>query len=143
MSSSDIAMNYLTRQITRRLLRLVETFPVVVVSGARQVGKSTLLSYVLRPPWRSVVLDPVTDVEGARRDPDLFLDNRKPPLVLDEIQYAPDLVTAIKRRVDRDRRPGQYVLTGSQRWGVLRSLSESLAGRAVLIDMEGFSDAES
>lgn len=88
-------------------------------------------------------LDPVVDIEGARKDPDLFLDNRKPPLILDEIQYAPEIVNAIKRCVDQDRRAGQYVLTGSQQWGVLKSLSESLAGRAVLVDLEGFSVAES
>jgi hypothetical protein len=142
MLSSEIAMNYLTRQLTPRLLRFVATFPVVVISGARQVGKSTLLAHALGEPWGSVVLDPAIDVEGARRDPDLFLENRKAPLVLDEIQYAPELVGAIKRRVDRDRKPGQYVLTGSQQWGVLKSLSESLAGRAVLIELEGFSVAE-
>ena len=81
-------------------------------------------------------------MEGARADPDLFLDNRPAPLVVDEVQYAPDLVAAIKRRVDRDRTPGGYVLTGSQQWGVLRSLAESLAGRAVFLDLEGFTFAE-
>jgi len=120
---------------------LLEHFPVVVVTGARQVGKSTLLTHVL-PDWSTVVLDPVVDVENANADPDLFLDNRPAPLVVDEVQYAPALVAAVKRRVDRDRRPGQYVLTGSQQWGVLKNLSESLAGRAVFLDLEGLSFAE-
>ncbi len=130
---------YIHRQLTSRLLRLVEHFPVVVVSGARQVGKSTLLREALGPSWPTVVFDPVVDVENARRDPELFLANRPPPVILDEIQYAPELVPAIKRLVDRDRRPGRYVITGSQQWGVMRSLAESLAGRAVFLDLEGFS----
>jgi hypothetical protein len=88
------------------------------------------------------VFDPVVDVENARRDPELFLDNHRTPLILDEIQYAPELVAAIKRRVDRNRIPGQYLLTGSQQWGVLRSLAESLAGRVVFLDLGGFCLAE-
>ncbi len=133
---------YLPRTLTARLERLVATFPVVVVSGARQVGKSTLLRHTLGRRFSMVVFDPVADVEGAREDPDLFLRSRTPPVILDEIQYVPQLVAAIKRRIDKDRTPGQYVLTGSHQWGVMRSLSESLAGRAVFLDLEGFSLAE-
>jgi hypothetical protein len=86
-----------------------------------------------------VVFDPVVDVENARRDPALFLENHRTPLVLDEVQYAPELLPSIKRRIDRNRAPGQYVLTGSQQWGVLASVAESLAGRAAFLDLEGFS----
>lgn len=136
-------MNYKSRQLTARLLPMVQTFPVVVVSGARQVGKSTLLRLAFPNANDCVVLDPVIDVENARQDPDLFLDNHSTsPLLLDEIQYAPELVAAIKRRVDRDRKPGQFVLTGSQQWQVMKSLAESLAGRAVFVDLNGFSLAE-
>jgi predicted AAA+ superfamily ATPase len=136
-------MIYKERLLTPRLQRLIQTFPVVVISGARQVGKSTLLSHAFPAETDCVVFDPVVDVENARQDPDLFLDNHPgSPLLLDEIQYAPELVAAIKRRVDRDRKPGQFVLTGSQQWEVMRSLAESLAGRAVFIDMDGFSLAE-
>lgn len=136
-------MQYKERLLTSRLKRLVQTFPVVVVSGARQVGKSTILNHAFPVNTDCVVLDPVIDVENARQDPDLFLDNHpRSPLLLDEIQYAPELVAAIKRRVDRDRQPGQFVLTGSQQWEVMKSLAESLAGRAVFIEMNGFSLAE-
>ncbi|VAW75735.1 ATPase [hydrothermal vent metagenome] len=136
-------MKYKERLLTPRLQRLVQNFPVVVVSGARQVGKSTLLNHVFPAGTDCVVFDPVIDVENARQDPDLFLDNHPAtPLLLDEIQYAPELVAAIKRRVDRDRKPGQFVLTGSQQWEVMKSLAESLAGRAVFIEMDGFSLAE-
>ena len=96
----------------------------------------------LFPDVPVVVFDPVRDIGNARQDPDLFLDNHPPPLVLDEIQYAPELVPAIKRRIDNNKRPGMYVMTGSQQWSVLKSISESLAGRVVFTDMEGFSLAE-
>ena len=129
---------YHQRILTNRLHRLFSVFPVVVVTGARQVGKSTLLANTLGQDMDTIVFDPVIDVENARQDPELFLNNRLPPVILDEIQYAPELISAIKRRVDRDRRPGQYILTGSQQWGVLRSVSENFAGKTVFLDFEGF-----
>jgi len=150
-------MKYKARALAAKLHRLLGRFAVVVVCGARQVGKSTLLRHEL-PGWDAVEFDPAVDVGNARRDPDLFLDNHPAPLILDEIQYAPELIAAIKRRVDRGaptagagpkaarrtagRRPGQYVLTGSQQWSVLKSASESLAGRAAFLDLEGFCLAE-
>lgn len=132
---------YKNRLISQRLQRMVDHFPVVVVSGARQVGKRTLIKHLF-PDWNLVVFDPVVDISNARADPDLFLDNHPSPLVLDEIQYCPELVPCIKRRVDRDRRPGRYILTGSQQWAVMKAISESLAGRALFLDLEGFSLAE-
>lgn len=128
--------------LTGRLERLAKTFPVVVVAGARQVGKSTLLAHVFGDRSETVVFDPGIDVGNARADPDLFLESHPPPLILDEIQYAPELVASLKRRVDRQRQPGQYLLTGSQQWSVLRGVAESLAGRAVFLDLEGFCLAE-
>ena len=129
---------YTSRFLTARLEALARAFPVVVVAGARQVGKSTLLSHVFGAQAEAIVFDPAQDIGNARADPDLFLDNHPAPVMLDEIQFAPELVAAIKRRVDKDRRHGQYLLTGSQQWQVLRTLAESLAGRAVFLDLEGF-----
>lgn len=134
-------MKYIRRQIESRIRLLFDHFPVVVVVGARQVGKTTLLRH-LYPESDYVVFDPALDVEQARQDPDLFLQNHKSPLILDEIQYAPEIVAAIKRRVDRDRKPGLFLLTGSQQWQVMRNLTESLAGRAVIIELDGFSMQE-
>jgi predicted AAA+ superfamily ATPase len=134
---------YLRRDAEQRLGALLASFPAVVVTGARQVGKSTLLRHTLGEFADIVVFDPVLDVENARRDPELFLGNHRTPLVLDEIQYAPELLPSIKRRIDRDRTPGRYVLTGSQQWGVLGSVAESLAGRVAFLDLEGFSLRES
>ena len=134
-------MHYKPRLLAGKFRRMLQRFPVVVVSGARQVGKSTLLAHEL-PDWDRVVFDPAIDVGNARADPDLFLDNHPTPVALDEIQYAPELTAAVKRRVDRHKRPGMYVLTGSQQWSVLQSIAESLAGRAVFLDLEGFSLSE-
>ena len=102
--------SYITRQIEKRLLRLADHFPVIVVTGARQVGKTTLLRHLFSEADH-VTFDPTVDVENARADPDLFLDDHREPLVLDEIQYAPEVVSAIKRRVDDDRKPGRFILT--------------------------------
>ena len=132
---------YKQRALSKKIKQLAENFPAVVVSGARQVGKSTLIQHLFSG-YEIVVFDPAKDVGNARKDPDLFLDNHPPPLVLDEIQYAPELVSALKRRIDRNRIPGAYILTGSQQWSVLKTISESLAGRCVFADMEGFSLAE-
>jgi predicted AAA+ superfamily ATPase len=106
------------------------------------VGKSTLVQRLFGDRADMVTFDPIADVENARSEPELFLESHATPLILDEVQYAPEVVPALKRRIDRDRRPGQYVLTGSQQWEVLRSLSESLAGRVVFLELEGFCLAE-
>ncbi len=130
------------RSVAKKLTEAVATFRVVVLSGARQTGKTTLLRRLF-PTWDFVTFDPVTDVENARAEPDFFLDNHPAPAVLDEVQYAPEVVAALKRRVDRTGdRPGQYILTGSQQWQVMRVLAESLAGRAVFVDLHGLSLAE-
>lgn len=129
---------YKTRLLSQRLRRVAEHFPAVLIAGARQVGKSTLVRHVF-PQADYVLLDSVLDAESARREPELFLANHPGQVIIDEIQYAPELVSVIKRLVDVDRKPGRFILTGSQQWAVMRSLSESLAGRVVILDLEGFS----
>lgn len=134
-------MNYLERHLEQRLLRHARTFKTVLVAGARQVGKSTLLEHVF-PNVRQVVFDPVQDLYGARSDPDQFLETFGTPLILDEVQYAPELLPALKRRVDRSEKMGQYFLTGSQNLSVLRNVSESLAGRIGILRLDGLTPAE-
>ncbi|MEN9539178.1 MAG: hypothetical protein RLZZ126_1413 [Pseudomonadota bacterium] len=134
-------MKFNPRMLTAHVRELTAHFSVVVLSGARQVGKSTLLAHAF-PDWDSVTFDPAQDIGNARHDPELFLNTHPGPAIFDEIQYAPELVPAIKRRVDANRAPGQYILTGSQQWAVLQTASESLAGRAVFLELEGFSLAE-
>lgn len=133
--------NYLERHLEQKLLRHARNFKVVLVAGARQVGKSTLLQHVF-PHVRQVVFDPVQDLYGARNDPDQFLETFGTPLILDEVQYAPELLPALKRRVDRSEAMGQYFLTGSQNLAVLRNVSESLAGRIGILRLDGLTPAE-
>ena len=135
-------MQYIFRALSPRLTDLAKHFPVIVVSGARQVGKSTLLAKALGDQVDSITFDPVLDIEGARGDPDLFLANHRRPMILDEIQYAPEVASAVKRAVDKDRKPGAFFLSGSQQWSVIKGLSDSLAGRAVFLDLEAFSIGE-
>lgn len=124
------------------LQKLFAAFPVVVASGARQVGKTTLLRQAY-PELDYVVFDASQDLEQARREPELFLKNHPGPLMLDEIQYAPELVASLKRAVDaRQARPGQFLITGLQQWQVMSALAESLAGRVAFIDLAGLSLAE-
>lgn len=134
-------MKYLARHLEGRLQRHAGLFKVVLLAGARQVGKSTLLQHGF-PQVKAVVLDPVQDLYGAREDPDRFLDTFGSPLILDEVQYAPELLAALKRRVDRSAEKGQYLLTGSQNLSVLRNVAESLAGRIGILRLDGLTPAE-
>ena len=134
-------MNYRKRGLEEKVRRLSAVSPAVLIVGARQVGKSTLLSHLF-PEARHVVFDPVVDVGGARRDPEFFLQQHPPPLILDEIQFAPELLPVLKRRIDEDPRPGLWFLTGSQNFAVLRNASESLAGRVAVLELHPFSLAE-
>ena len=127
---------YRTRHIEKKLLQFAQYFKIVLVTGARQVGKSTMLAPVL-PDIKTFVFDPIQDIYGARQDPDLFLDTYPSPLILDEIQFVPELLPALKRRVDRLDAPGQYYLTGSQNLSMLRSVAESMAGRVGILNLEG------
>ena len=123
-----LVVKYRERHIERKLREYSEFFKVVLVVGARQVGKSSLLGHVF-PDVKSFVFYAVQDIHGVRRDPDLFLDNFPYPLILDEIQHVPELLSAAKRRVDKVAGSGMYLMTGSQKLSVLRQVSESLAGR--------------
>ncbi len=134
-------MNYRPRLLEARLRRVADHFPVVLVVGARQVGKTTLVQHVFGEVARSVVFDPVLDLFGARSDPEFFLDQHPAPLILDEVQYAPELLPALKRRVDAHP-DARYILTGSQNLSLLKQVSESLAGRVAVLELEPMTAAE-
>lgn len=118
--------------------------PIVLVTGARQVGKFTLVQAIAQTEWqgRYLTLDDRAVLDGALRDPDGFIAGTPTPVVLDEVQRAPDLLRAIKLAVDRKRKPGQYLLTGSANLMTLKTVSESLAGRVILHELHPFSWAE-
>jgi len=119
-------------------------FPVVAILGPRQVGKSTLAQMIPSKAWpaRYITLDDLAVLDAAQADPDGLLEGLEFPVVLDEVQRAPDLLRAIKRMVDRNREPGQCLLTGSANLLTMQNVSETLAGRAVLLDLHPFSWAE-
>lgn len=91
-------MKYLSRHLEKQIFEASQYFKSVLLLGARQVGKSTLLSHLF-PNIRSVVFDPIQDLHNARKDPDLFLESFPSPLILDEVQYVPDLLAALKRKM--------------------------------------------
>jgi predicted AAA+ superfamily ATPase len=134
-------MKYRTRHTETKLIEYAKHFKVILVNGARQVGKSTLLSHIF-PDIKSIVFDPIQDIYGAREDPELFLNNFQSPLILDEVQYVPELLPAIKRKVDLSDKTGQFFLTGSQNLSILRDISESLAGRVGILQLDGMTDQE-
>ena len=125
-------MLYRHRLIENKLTELFQYYPVVAVLGARQVGKSTLVEHLFKDAVNTVVFDPVVDIGNARQDPDFFLQNANLPVFFDEIQYAPELLASIKRRVDIERQNSLFILSGSQNLSVLRDISESLAGRVAI-----------
>lgn len=125
---------YRTRFLENKVLSLAKYFKVVLVLGARQVGKSTLLQHLF-PEYKRFVFDPVQDSLQVRNDPDLFLKSVPTPMILDEVQYVPELLSAIKRWVDNDSNSGQFMLTGSQNFSVIKAISESLAGRAGILEL--------
>ena len=117
-------------------------FPVLMVCGARQVGKTTLLKHASQSDRTYVTLDDPLVQSLAREDPALFMQRFAPPVLIDEIQYAPQLLPYIKMAVDRQRTPGQFWLTGSQHFHLLQGASESLAGRVGIVQLLGLSRRE-
>ncbi len=117
-------------------------FPVLLLTGPRQVGKTTLLRHLSDVNRRYVTLDDLAARDLARRDPELFLQKYRPPVLIDEIQYAPEVLTAIKLDVDRKRRPGAFWLTGSQQFAVMKGITETLAGRVAILTLLGFTQRE-
>jgi len=109
-------------------------FPVVVLTGARQVGKTTLAREFL-PKSEYVTLDVPAEADLAQLNPADFFESRSSPMILDEVQYAPSLLREIKVRVDRHRTAGQYLVTGSQSFELMAGVSESLAGRAAVLTL--------
>ncbi len=132
---------WIDRDIERLLLQRARTRPVVVLTGARQTGKTSLVRRLFAE-HAFVTLDLPSEAEQAETDPGSFLARHPPPVIVDEVQYAPGLFRHLKTVVDRDRQPGAFVLTGSQPMTLMRSVSDSLAGRADIVELEPLSFAE-
>jgi hypothetical protein len=135
-------MRHVPRTLEARVCAARRAFPVIVVTGPRRAGKTSLLRRLM--PGADYVLLEDPDVLGrVRADPHGFLDERRPPVILDEIQHAPELLGYVRARVDRaPRRRGQWFLTGSQELPLMAGVSESLAGRAAVLQLLPLSLAE-
>jgi predicted AAA+ superfamily ATPase len=133
---------WIARDVEPRLRRSAQTRPVVVLTGARQTGKTSTLRRLF-PNHGFVSLDLPTEAEQAEKEPETFLRRHPAPVVIDEVQYAPALFRHLKVAVDANRgRNGQFLLTGSQKFTLMKGVSESLAGRADIVGLETLSLAE-
>lgn len=141
-------MAYIKRAVENTIIRISEMFPVLLVTGPRQVGKTTLLQKLAEEQKgtgierKYVTLDDPAARYLAKKDPSLFLQRYTPPVLIDEIQYAPELFPYIKMSVDSSKQKGDFWLTGSQVFRLMKNVSESLAGRVGIVNLLGLSDAE-
>jgi len=133
---------YIKRTIETFFSEAKDQFPVLLVTGPRQVGKTTFFRHLCSKERRYTSLDDPMVCRIAKEDPALFLQRFPPPVVIDEIQYAPELLPYIKMTVDAERSPGMFWLTGSQQFHVMKGVSESLAGRVGILNLLGFSRSE-
>ena len=136
-------MSYIRRSLEKIVLQVTKEYPVVLLSGPRQVGKTTMLKKLMEGTERSYVsLDDLQERELARTDPELFLQLHKPPILIDEVQYAPELFPYIKLIVDKEQTKGDFWLTGSEVFSLMRGVQESLAGRVALLSLSSLSQTE-
>lgn len=133
---------YITRTIEKAAKAISETYPVLLVTGPRQVGKTTLLQKLALSERKYVTLDNPTFREIANNEPELFLQRFSPPVIIDEIQYATGLLEYIKIYVDTHKNCGDFWLTGSQTFHMMKKVSETLAGRVGILRMIGLSNSE-
>lgn len=136
-------MKYITRNLENVVNQVTKEYSVVLVTGPRQAGKTTMLKKLMEGTDRGyVTLDDLNERNIAKTDPELFLQMHKPPVLIDEVQYAPELFTYIKIHVDKNHEPGAFWLTGSQVFKLMRGVQESLAGRVAVLSLTSLSQAE-
>ena len=136
-------MKYIKRSLENVINEVTKEYPVVLVTGPRQVGKTTMLQKLMAGTDRGyVTLDDLNERNIAKTDPELFLQLHKPPVLIDEVQYAPELFTYIKMYVDKNHEPGAFWLTGSQMFKLMGGVQESLAGRVAVLSLTSLSQTE-
>lgn len=138
-------MEYIRRHMEEQILRLSKSYSAILVTGPRQAGKTTMLRSLAEKEnigREYVTLDDLSERDMAKNDPALFLQLHKPPVLIDEVQYAPELFTYIKIHIDEHHNPGDFWMTGSQIFRLMRGVQESLAGRVALLHMSPMSQRE-
>lgn len=136
---------YIPRHMERIVTELTQQYPAIMIVGPRQVGKTTMLEHLMSEEGRGrkkVTLDDLAERELAKTDPKMFFQLHKPPLLIDEVQYAPELFPYIKMMVDERKQPGDFWLTGSQLFKMMEGVQESLAGRVALLHLSPLSQSE-
>ena len=133
---------YIERTLETFVATATTQFPVMLVTGARQVGKTTILRHLSGLARTYVTLDDPLLLNLAKTEPALFLQRFPPPVLIDEIQYAPELLPFIKMAADTQQQPGLFWLTGSQQFHLMQGISESLAGRVAIIHLLGLAHRE-
>ena len=119
-------MAYINRTLEQSIEKISNFFPVIMVTGPRQVGKTTVLQNVANTPATYVSLDTLANRSLAQTEPELFLQRFPAPVLIDEVQYAPQLFPYIKAIVDQEKKPGMYWLTGSQQFHLMKNLEEEI-----------------
>ena len=136
-------MKYLHRNLERKFLHMSSFFKAVLVTGARQVGKTTMLKHLAEKEKRTYVsLDNLNVRSLAKKDPVLFFQTYKPPIIIDEVQYAPELFPQIKLICDQSKKTGLFWLTGSQHYAMMKNVQETLAGRIAILELFSLSQSE-
>lgn len=138
-------MDYISRHLESKIMELSKSYSAILLTGPRQAGKTTMLRSIAEKEnigREYVSLDDLNTRDMARNDPALFLQIHKPPVLIDEVQYAPELFTYIKIHIDKHREPGAFWMTGSQIFRLMQGVRESLAGRVALLHMSPLSQRE-
>ncbi len=138
-------MGYISRHMEERVLELSKSYSAILLTGPRQAGKTTMLRSLMEREnigRRYVTLDDLAERDMAKNDPAMFLQLHRPPVLIDEVQYAPELFTYIKLYIDEHHSPGDFWMTGSQIFRLMRGVQESLAGRVALLHMSPLSQRE-
>ena len=134
---------YIKRSLEKVVLNLTNEYPVILITGPRQVGKTTMLKKLMENTDRSYVsLDDLNERELAINDPAMFLQIHKPPILIEEVQYAPELFTYIKLSVDEKQNLGDFWLTATQMFKLMEGVRESLAGRVAILRLNTLSQNE-
>jgi len=132
----------LERTIQPIIEKVSKGFPVLLLTGMRQIGKSWIMERLAGKSRRYVSLDDIKARSLAKTDPHRFIEENPPPIIIDEVQYAPELFTYIKIHADKAKKNGLFWLTGSQKYHLMKGIQESLAGRVAILNMLGFSHRE-
>lgn len=139
LAEKEEKMKYYRRSIEQVINEYKEQFPILLLTGPRQVGKSTLFKELFREEYKYFSLDDPILKEQLISDPRLFLKNNPEKLIIDEVQYAPSIFPYLKMKVDENREDGMYLMTGSQAFVLMKNVSETLAGRVGILELQGIS----